>query len=113
MVWNWISMTVEYDAVIHDGLVHVVGWSIGVLYSDDGPIGLWDPEWLQEAPNVLIDMFRCTGLMSNVAKSKIMTCHPGTILQEYQRRRWGKKINRKLLSTGRGCGFGFHDQNVR
>ena len=29
-------MTVEDDAVIHGGLVHVVGWSMGVFYADYG-----------------------------------------------------------------------------
>ena len=98
MVWNWISMTVEDDAVIHDGLVHVVGWSIGVLYSDDGPIGLWDPEWLQEAPNVLIDMFRYIGLMSNVAKSKIMTCQPETIRSGMSEEAVGRIITEKIAT---------------
>ena len=46
VVRHWLSMTVEDDTVIHDGMVHAVGWSMGVFYGDDGPIGLRYPEWL-------------------------------------------------------------------
>ena len=46
VVRHWLSMTVEDDTVIHDGMVHAVGWSMGVFYRDDGPIGLRYPEWL-------------------------------------------------------------------
>ena len=39
VVWNWLSVTVENDMNICDGLVHVVGHSMGFLYVDDGIIG--------------------------------------------------------------------------
>ena len=57
VVRNWLSMTVEYEAVIHDGLVHAVEMSIGVFYADNGLIGSSDLEWLQGAINVLIGLF--------------------------------------------------------
>ena len=66
-------MSVEGDASICDGLVHAVGWGLGVFYLDDGLIGLRDPEWLQGYINVRI------GLMANVSKSKTMTFQLGVI----------------------------------
>ena len=39
VVHNWLSMKVEDDMVIHDGLVHAVVRSMGVFYADDGLIG--------------------------------------------------------------------------
>ena len=38
-----------------------------------------DPEWLQGSLNVLIVLFRRYKLVANVAKSKVMTCHPVTL----------------------------------
>ena len=52
---------------------------MGVFNADDGMIGSRDPEWLQGSINVIIEIFRRFGLMSNVAKSKTMTFQPGSI----------------------------------
>ena len=65
--------------VIHGGLGHAVGQSFGVLYADNGILGLRYPEWLQGYLNVLIGLFRRIGLMANVAKSKRMTFQKGVI----------------------------------
>ena len=79
MVHHWLPMKLEDDVVIHNGLVHAVGWRLGVLYADDGLLGFWDPEWLQGAFNILIGLLLWIGLMYKVAKSKTMKCHQGTI----------------------------------
>ena len=79
MVRYFMSMTVGYDAFIHNGLGHVVGKSVVVFYEDDGIIGYQDLEWLHGASNVIIGLFRRIGLMDNVAKSKTMTCQMGEI----------------------------------
>ena len=52
---------------------------IGLLYADDGVVGSQDPEWLQGALNGLIGLLRRYGLVENVAKSKAMASHPGTL----------------------------------
>ena len=36
VIWHWLYMAVEDDAVIYDGLGHVVGQRLGVFYVDDG-----------------------------------------------------------------------------
>ena len=68
VVRHWLSMTVEYDVIIHDGLGHGMGQIMRVFYADYGIIGYMDPEWLQWSSNVLIGLFRHIGLVDNIAK---------------------------------------------
>ena len=43
VVWHWIPMTVEYNTVIHNSMLHVVVQSLGVFYTDYGIIESQDP----------------------------------------------------------------------
>jgi hypothetical protein len=52
---------------------------LALFYADDGLAAARDPEWLQEAMNVLIGLFEQVGLQTNVTKTKAMTCTPGHI----------------------------------
>ena len=72
-------MTVEDDAVVHGVMGHAVGGGMGVLYADNGIIGLRRPEWLQGSLNVIIGLFCHICLMFNITKSKTITCQMGTI----------------------------------
>ena len=74
-----MSMTVEYNTVFHDRMVHAVGWILGVFYVNYGLLWSRYLEWIQGALNVIIFLFLRIGLMANVAESKMMTCQPGTI----------------------------------
>ena len=47
-----------------------------VFYAEDGLLGSRDTEWILEALNVFIGLFCWILAMSNVAKSKTMTCQP-------------------------------------
>ena len=44
---HWLSLVVEYGAVIHDGLRHTVRHIMGVFYADYRLLGLRDLEWLK------------------------------------------------------------------
>ena len=79
MVHNWLALTVEDKLVTHDELVLAVGHSLGLFYTGNDMVGLRDTEWLQEALKVIIGLFRQYGLVTNVSKSKSMTCHLGEI----------------------------------
>jgi len=46
------------------------------FYADDGVIAARNHQWLQNALNVLVTLFRKVGLETNVDKTKIMICHP-------------------------------------
>ena len=50
-------MTVEDQHVTYKGLVFVVGGCLGLFYVDYGMVGSRDPEWFQDALNVLIGIF--------------------------------------------------------
>ena len=65
--------------MIHDRLGMAVGSSMGVFYAYYVMIGSQSLEWIQEAINVLIRLLCRFRLMSNVAKSKSVTCPPGAI----------------------------------
>ena len=79
VVWHWLSLTVEDEYSIHDGLRLSVGRSMGMFYADDGFIRLQDLEWIQKFINFLIGLFCRVGMMANVQKSKTTTCHMGEI----------------------------------
>ena len=79
VVRHWISLMVEDEAVIQEGLGHAVGQKLRVFYVYDGILGSRDPEWIQGSLNVLVGMFQGIGLVANIAKLKTMACHPGVI----------------------------------
>ena len=82
--------------VAHEVLVFVVGRCMGLLCADNCVLGSQDTEWLQGAMNVLIVLFIWWGLVVNVAKSKAMTCQPGTlrsgVSEEFVGRRCGWEV---------------------
>ena len=57
LVSNWLAVTVEDQLVTHEGLGPAVGRCLGLLYAYDGVVGSEDTEWLQGAPNVIINLF--------------------------------------------------------
>ena len=65
--------------VIHYGMGHAMGQSLGVLYTDHDLLGLQYTEWLQGGINVLIVLFHQNCLMDNVPNFKTMACHPGAV----------------------------------
>ena len=75
VVFNWLSPMVEDEKFIQDRLGHAVVF----FYAYDRILGSPDPEWLQGAQNVLIGLFWRIRLAENIAKSKTMTCHTGSI----------------------------------
>ena len=76
---NWITLTVEYQLVAHEGLGLVLGVCLGLFYVDNVVVGLLYPEWIQGALNVLICLVRGYRMLVNVTKSKAMTCQSGTL----------------------------------
>ena len=102
MVRHWLSLMVDYGLVVHDGLGNTVGRCLGVFYVGDGLLGYWDMEWLQGTLNALVGMFQQIDLATNFAKSKTMTCYPGSIIS------W---MSQELLvhnSTGQGYTYQEH-----
>ena len=67
-------MTLKDQRVAHDGLVETVGRYLGVFYDNYGMVGSCDSDWIQNAMNVLVGLFRSYGLVANIAKSRKMIC---------------------------------------
>ena len=66
-----------------------------IFYVDDGYIASKDAEFLQEALDILVEMFLRVGLATNTKKTQAMTCTPGTIClqlptESYLRMRTGR-----------------------
>ena len=95
VVWNCLSMTVEDDTIILDGMVHAVGRSMGVFYADDGLIGSRDPKCIQGSLNLLIGMFHWIGLIAKIDKSKMMVCQLGKIRLIISEEAVGRRSTRK------------------
>ena len=79
VVRNWLAPMLEDKLVLHEGLGLAVGRCSGLFYADDGVVRLRDPEWIHDTLNVSIGIFYRYRLVVNVAKSKAMTCQPGTL----------------------------------
>ena len=79
VVQHWLSLTVEDDSAIRNGIGMAAGRIMVVFYADGGIIGSREPEWIQGALNALIRIFRRVDLMGNVAKYNTMIFQPGLI----------------------------------
>ena len=64
--------------VTHDNLGDTFGRWV-VLSNDDGMVGSREPDWLQYTINVLVRLFRRYSMADSVAKSRTMTCQPGSL----------------------------------
>jgi len=70
-----------------------------LFYADDGMIGSRDPKWLQESFDVLVELFKCMDLWTNVNKTKVMICMPGSL------RTRESDVSYKRCQTGQGKSF--------
>ena len=60
---------------------HIMVWAVGernlVFYADDRRIAGRDPDWVQEALEMTVDMFSRVGLETNLEKTRAMVSTPG------------------------------------
>ena len=112
VVWNCMSLKAEDKFTTHKGLGTAEGICIGVFNMDGNMIASRDPEWIQGVINALIRLSSKVRLMSNVAKSKTMTCQPGAIFKGRQEKafKWRRKVEGG--NTGSICGGVSHVQNA-
>lgn len=79
VVKYWFSLVSEEPDDAVSGLQCHVKEHCMLFYADDGMIGSRDPKWLQESFDVLVELFKCMGLWTNVDKTKGMICTPGSL----------------------------------
>lgn len=78
VVWHWLSVVSDNPDHVH-GLGPDIKDKAALFYADDGLLGSTDPDWLQQAFDVLVDLFERVGLRTNTDKTKVMICMPGHI----------------------------------
>ena len=78
IVREWLREVLGEDASmpVQHAAVHLF---LALFYTDDAFIASTDPELLQEAMDVLVDLFERVGLRTNVSKTKAQTCIDGKI----------------------------------
>ena len=72
-------MTVEDKLFARGELGLVVGWCMWMFYVDNGMVGSREPDWFLGSLKMPIGLFQWYGLVTNVTKSKAMTCQGGAI----------------------------------
>ena len=79
MVRTWLAMTFKDKAVARKGLELNVGRFLGVFYTNNVIIGSWESEWIQNAFNIIIGLFRQYRPVANVTNLQAITCQPGAL----------------------------------
>ncbi len=101
----------------------MLGELFAIFYVDDGYIASRDPEFLQKALDMLVEIFRRTGLKTNTKKTQAMVCTPGKIRVQlsrtsYRRMREGKggiegdKWEKRSVVCQQ-CGKAMQNKNLR
>ena len=96
VVRKWLALMAEDQLVDQEGLGILVGRCMGLFYACYDMVGSRDPEWLQAALNMLINLFHQYRLVTNVAKYKAVIYQPGTLRSEMLEEAVGRRC------TGRG-----------
>ncbi len=92
VVRHWFHV-LGMDDVAINGIGHQVKDKVVLFHVDDGLLASRDPEWLQQAFNVLVELFERVGLRTNSTKTKVMTCSPGFIRTHVSREACMRRTN--------------------
>ena len=71
--------TLDFGGAGEEEREEIIGELFAIFYVDDGYIAFRDPDFLQRALDMPVDIFRWTGLETNTAKTQAMVCTPGKI----------------------------------
>ena len=71
--------TLDFGGVGEEEREVMIGELFAIFYVDDGYIASRDPDFLQRALDMLVEIFRRTGLETNTAKTQAMVCTPEKI----------------------------------
>ena len=78
IVREWMRQVVG-DEAASEGLKDAIRILLAIFYADDGYIASRSKQQLQDALEILVDLFERVGLRTNTKKTKGMTCVPGKI----------------------------------
>jgi len=97
VVREWLHQLAQGgNAVAAQDLEAVIKERLIAFYADDGFLASRDPEWLQQAFNLLIPIFEGVGLKTNTTTTKAMNFVPGHIRTPLS----DKSYRKRTLQTG-------------
>ena len=76
VIRHWLTLVIDDNGTIQDGLGETVASKLSLFYADDGLVASLDNDWLQHALDVLVDLFLRINLATNTVKTVTMTCFP-------------------------------------
>jgi hypothetical protein len=85
---EWKSLmqeTLDFGDMGEEEREAMMGELFAIFYVDDGYIASGDPDFLQRALDMLVDIFQRTGLETNTAKTQSGRCTPGKIRVQLSR----------------------------
>ena len=79
VVRHWLTLVIDDNGAVVTGLGPTVEDKLALFYADDGLVSSVQHEWLQQALQVLVELFTRIGLQTNTRKTQQMTCFPPTL----------------------------------
>jgi hypothetical protein len=76
---EWVPQLREESDLEEAAITELMAAFFAFFYVDNAYLALQDPEFLQRAMDILVDLFACVGLKTNVKKTQTMICTPGRI----------------------------------
>jgi hypothetical protein len=74
---EWLWELWEGSALEPDEIDHLMATFFAIFYVNDAYLVSRKPDFLQRALNILVNLFACIGLETNVQKMQTMICTPG------------------------------------
>jgi hypothetical protein len=79
VVREWVRQLQKKSELEEEVITELMAAFFAIFYVDDVYLALRDPEFLQQVLDILIKLFACVGLKTNVKKTQTMICTPGRI----------------------------------
>jgi hypothetical protein len=76
---EWVQQLREESELEEAVITELMAAFFAIFYVDDPYLALLDPGFLQRVLDILVDLFACVGLKTNVKKTQTMICTPGRI----------------------------------
>ncbi len=76
---EWVQQLWEESELEEEVITKLMAAFFAIFYVDVAYLASWDPEFLQRALDILVDLFARVGLETNMKKTQTMICTPGRI----------------------------------
>ena len=91
---EWVQLLRDERELKEEAVDQLLATFFAIFYVDDAYLASRDPEFLQQALDILVKLFARVGLKTNIKKTQTMICTPGRIRTQlptasYQRMRRG------------------------